>query len=146
MQGNLKMLLSQQGFLTPENGLGLADDEDEDVDMACLVTSTGLSTAEQLTCTEGRKSPLSRSLSPPPLGISPMCEVFPNSAAKVACDCQEGQKEEEEVGGDREGEEDGGNDDGTKEEEEDEMGKLGVLNTSVNVKIADLGNACWVVS
>jgi len=123
---------------------------DDDIDMAgAVTTSTGMSTGEQLTNTEGRGAsfpPSSTSLPGSP-DIS-KCSV---SATSKGDDCIDGIAEGVDCGGEasvgqkkdsgdsleRDGEEGGSN--GARLDYRE-------LDTSVRVKIADLGNACWVVS
>lgn len=82
-----------------------------------------------------------------------MCEALPNSAAKVVCDDvtqKDGGKEEDDEVDEARGAEGGGQEDEKEETDgtktEGKPVKSGVLSPSVDVKIADLGNACWVVS
>ncbi len=110
----------------------------EDIDMACAVTSTGLSTEEQLTSTEGRRSSFHSTTSLDSLeisktGVSDVAKEGGGGAEHlvgVADIAADDLKEEEPGGGNL----------------HNEQFNYKELDTSVNVKIADLGNACWVVS
>ena len=149
------MLLSQKDFLTPENGVTEgAGDEGGDVAMPYLMASTELSTTHQHISSDERKSPspappLKPPSSPPPAQRT-KCEDLPISAVKVfpsgVSNPVEG-KEEGEGMVDKDG---GGMKEGEVAQDRDKkdgvIPKLVELNTSVSVKIADLGNACWVVS
>ncbi len=107
-----KLVLRDDGealefFVTPENGL---------VDiMETSITSSALSTRDQLTIVEREKSE-----------VSSISEGSPGEEG-VVCEEEEGAEEEGEEG-------------------EVDVSRWGPLKVPVTVKIADLGNACWVVS
>ena len=115
---------------------------EEDIDMACAVTtSTGLSTEEQLTNAEERRLsfPSSSPLDSPDLSksVGSPVDSCADRMAKDTCDSVAGKQRETP---DEDGKEGGGG--------KTNGAKLSCkeLDTTVNVKIADLGNACWVVS
>ena len=133
-------------FATPENGVDA--DGVEDIDMACAITtSTGMSTGEQLTSTEEDRGPSfpPSSTSPPGSPDISKCNV---SAVTKGDDCIDGMAGGVDSGGEATGERKEGSSERDCEEDKTNGARLNCreLDTSVRVKIADLGNACWVVS
>lgn len=109
-----KLVLKDDGealefFVTPENGL--VDTMD-----TSGVTSSALSTRDQLTVVERERSE-----------VSSVSDGSPAEGGGVY-------------------EEEGGAEEEEGEEGEVDVSKWGPLKVPVTVKIADLGNACWVVS
>ena len=94
--------------------------------METCVSSSGTSTSDQLTNMERSKSEVSAMSEEPPdeEGVAKKEEI------KEEIEEREEEREEEEE----------------EEEDEEDETKWGPLKKPVTVKIADLGNACWVVS
>lgn len=86
------------------------------MDAACI-TSSALSTRDHPTSMERDKSE-----------VSSVSKGSPVDGGGMSCKKEGGAEEEEE------------------EEEVEDPRKWGALKTPVTLKIADLGNACWVVS